>query len=210
MRSPAAMSPAPAVYSRVSSQDASELARLFERAGSGCYCRYWHFSGDKNAWLDRLANAPNRNASELSEALLAADSELLGVVARRPGQPEILGWLKISRADCLPKLYAQRLYRDLPCFRGDRRGVFSIGCLLVDPSERRRGIARGLLREGLALSEQLGAQAIEAFPRRSEPMGDEERWTGPFQLFVDQGFEVVHELSQYPVLRRSLGKGAGA
>ena len=29
------------------------LADLFRACESPCFCRYWHFEGDKNAWLER-------------------------------------------------------------------------------------------------------------------------------------------------------------
>jgi hypothetical protein len=42
------------------------------------------------------------------------------------------------------------------------------------------------------------------FPRRAEGVGAEELWTGPFPLLEREGFEVVHDQTQYPVMRRSL------
>jgi hypothetical protein len=51
-----------------------------------------------------------------------------------------------------------------------------------------------------------GAHAVEVFPRRAEGVGAEELWTGPFALLAKEGFEVVHDQAQYPVLRRDLTK----
>lgn len=80
-----------AVFSRVTPADASELLALFERVGCACHCRYWHFTGDKNAWLDRLAHHPQKNAEELVADLNAP--ELLGVVARATAEGPIRGWI---------------------------------------------------------------------------------------------------------------------
>ena len=33
------------------------LLALFERTSTPCHCQYWHFTGDKNAWLERLFHA---------------------------------------------------------------------------------------------------------------------------------------------------------
>jgi hypothetical protein len=32
-------------------EHARAIAELFEREGCACFCRWWHFEGDKNAWL---------------------------------------------------------------------------------------------------------------------------------------------------------------
>lgn len=198
-------------FAPVSVEDGPALTALFERACAGCFCRYWHFEGDKNAWLDRLAHAPERNAQELLADLNTSESAPLGVVARalhpsraEPSGSAIVGWMKLTSADRVPKLYEQRVYRRLPCFDGDRSRIFTIGCFLVDPAERRRKIAAGLLVTGIELARSRGASAIEAFPRRAELLGDEERWTGPLELFLQHGFEIVHEVAQYPVLRLSI------
>lgn len=179
---------------------APELARLFERAGSSCFCSYWHFTGDKNEWQARLAFEPDANRRELLER---AEQPLAGVVAKRE-DGTVVGWMKLEPAANLPKIYGQRTYRALPGLTAAREGVWTIGCFLADPAFRRHGVARALLKRGIELASAAGARALEAFPRRAEGVRDEELWTGPFELFASEGFRVVHEQMQYPVLRRDL------
>ncbi len=190
------------------------LAALFEAAGSSCYCRYWHFAGDKNAWLERCALAPGENRAELEAALAASDPgadrvrgrsspEARGLVAL--DRDEVVGWLKVAPAPVVAKLYDQRLYRGLPCFAGDRTGVFTIGCVLVHPAHRRRGVARALVAGAVRIAPSWGARALEAFPRRPrEAVADEELWTGPASVYAAAGFVEVHAFEPYPVLRREL------
>jgi GNAT superfamily N-acetyltransferase len=180
------------------------LVSLFERTGTPCHCQYWHFAGDKNAWLDRLFHAPEQNRAAFVESLAGAQTELRGVVALHADQA--VGWLKLSPAERVPKLYEQRLYRGLAALSGPREGVLTVGCLLVDEEFRRRGVARALIRHAIVLAEQHGARCIEAFPRRSEQAGAAELWTGPFHAFEQAGFEIVSDFAPYPVLRYSVDK----
>lgn len=178
------------------------LSDLFSRSEVSCHCRYWHFAGDKNAWLDRMANGSARNRAEMIAALETASGDMTGVVALADG--DVIGWLKLSNASSLSKLYDQRLYKNLPCFSGNRDGVFTIGCVLVDPARRRRGVARALLRGAVERARSLGGSTIEALPRRADDVADAELWLGPFSMFVEAGFEVVHDFAPYPVLRLNL------
>ncbi|MEP7052221.1 MAG: GNAT family N-acetyltransferase [Pseudomonadota bacterium] len=173
------------------------LVSLFERTATPCHCQYWHFTGDKNAWLDRLFHAPELNRAAFLEHL--ARPGLKGVVALRGEQA--VGWLKLCLATSIPKLYEQRLYKGLPCFSGPRDGVLTVGCVLVDDEFRRQGVARALVRHGLVLAQQAGARAIEAFPRRSDDAGAPELWTGPSAVFLECGFEIINDFGPYPVLR---------
>jgi GNAT superfamily N-acetyltransferase len=182
------------------STHATPLCALFERNCSACYCQWWHFSGDKNAWQDRLAHAPAENQRALL-ALLEAEP-MTGVVAF--DADTLVGYMKLCPAARIPKLYDQRLYRKLPCFAGDRTAVYSIGCMLVDEPWRRRGVAEALLHAGLSIAREAGATSIEAFPRRASELGDAELWMGPFSAFLKAGFEVVNDFGPYPVLRVTL------
>ncbi len=189
----------------VTREHAAALGALFERCESACYCRYWHFAGDKNAWLERCALAPGKNREELTAALEHANAgdDLLGVVALTPGG-DVAGWMKLSAAQAVPKLYDQRLYRGLSCFSGERAGVLVVGCFLIDEPWRRQGVARRLLGAGIDAARRRGARALEAFPRRSSPLRPDEQWTGPLQVFESAGFAVVHDFGPYPVLRLTL------
>ena len=178
------------------------LVSLFERTGSPCYCRYWHFEGDKNAWLDRCANRPEDSQEELRRALEAGS--LSGVVAF--AGETLVGWMKLAPAASVPKLFEQRMYKGLPCFSGDRQRAYVIGCFLVDEGWRSRGVADALLRGGLELARSAGARSVEAFPRRVEGVPAEQLWTGPISIFERAGFRVVTELCPYPVLRIELAE----
>lgn len=179
---------------------AEALNGLFERTGTACHCQYWHFDGDKNAWLDRLFNAPELNRDAFGRNL--AEPGPQGMVALDAASDgKALGWMKLTPAERVPKLYAQRLYKGLAIFNGPREGVLTVGCMLVDDTVRRRGVARALIRRGVEYAESSGARAIEAFPRRSQDAGPAELWTGPPAVFLDAGFQIVNDFGPYPVLR---------
>jgi GNAT superfamily N-acetyltransferase len=180
------------------------LTDLFRRAEAPCHCRYWHFPGNTNAWLDRCAHARDQNRDELLTALERKSAEACGVVALAGAGDRALGWLKLAPAASVPKLYEQRLYRNLPCFGGPREDVFTIGCMLVDPASRRRRIGAALLDRAVELARSKGGRALEAFPRRAEGISDAEAWTGPFSLYARRGFEIVHDFAPYPVMRLAL------
>jgi GNAT superfamily N-acetyltransferase len=186
-------------------EHAAGLVALFEAAGSACYCRFWHFAGSNNAWLERCATAPADNREELTRALADGGDEARGVVALEGSK--LVGWLKVAPAQVMTKAYDRRLYRGLPCFGGDRAGVFLVGCALVHPEHRRRGVATELVAGAVRLAPAWGARALEALPRRPrEPVSDEELWTGPLGAFAAAGFVEVSDFEPYPVLRRQLAE----
>jgi GNAT superfamily N-acetyltransferase len=182
---------------------AAGLSALFASNGFGCFCRYWHFEGTSRDWLARCAQRPEENRDEMLAALAAGSPEMRGMVALRGN--ELVGWLKLAPASSVNKLYSQRLYKDLPCFRGERSGILCVACLLVREDQRHHGVARALLAGALAQAPAWGASAIEAFPRSDAGLADVSLMLGPTQLFLDAGFEVVHDFYPYPVLRRQLG-----
>lgn len=184
------------------------LLALFEAASSPCYCRFFHFEGTNNAWLERCALRVDENKSDFSKALCEGHAEARGVVALTPdsqGEAMVIGWLKVAPLSVMSKAYERRLYKNLPCFEGDRTGVFTIGCALVHPGYRHRGVARALVGGAIQIAPSWGARALEAFPRRpKDPVSDEELWTGPINAFAEHGFVEVNSFEPYPVLRKVL------
>jgi GNAT superfamily N-acetyltransferase len=184
---------------RAGPDHAGALQAFFAAHSNGCFCRWWHFPGDKNDWQLNCAT-PNANQQAMREAIASHAPEMQGFVALRAEQA--LGWLKLSEAQAVTKLYDQRLYRGLPCFDGDRQGIYTVGCMLVSPDQRRTGIARSLLQHAIAWAEEHGAQAIEAFPHRAAQHAAG-LWLGPHELYQELGFRTVHDFEPYPVLRLS-------
>jgi GNAT superfamily N-acetyltransferase len=204
------------------------LLALFESAGTGCFCNYWHFEGDKNAWLERCYVHTEQNRAALVERLSAP--ELCGVVALAQTGGALCGWLKLARATALPRLYEQRVYRNLPCFgaaSGDRETTYTVGCCYVLETQRGQGVARALLSAAIEAVRAAGGSALEAFPRgapaegggaarssegggaaRSRQSGDrlrpDEIWMGPESVFLQAGFAKVSDFRPYPVLRLHL------
>ncbi|HZO15712.1 MAG TPA: GNAT family N-acetyltransferase [Polyangiaceae bacterium] len=179
------------------------LLALMREASAGCYCRFWHFSGDDNAWQARCNRDASVNRSELEEALRTGHAEARGLVALLDG--EVVGWLKLAPASSMEKIRTRRLYRTLPCFATPRAGVYVIGCVLVRPDARRQGVARALIAASVDAVRAWGGRALEALPRvASSATRDDELWTGPLQPFLEAGFVQVDGPDAYPVLRFEL------
>jgi GNAT superfamily N-acetyltransferase len=184
----------------VTPRDAPALALLMKREGTPCFCRYWHFVGTNKEWEARCALEPEKSERELSDAIDVGGDEGRGLIAK--ANDVVVGWMKLTWRRALPKLMARVPYRDLDL---DAARVLSIGCFVVDPTMRRRGVARALVKGAIDLAPSWGARWLEAYPRRSDhALHDGEVWTGPERLFVELGFTVARDATQYPVLRLDL------
>jgi GNAT superfamily N-acetyltransferase len=180
---------------------------LFERAASPCFCRWWHFGGTKNEWLERCAIDPASNRAE-AESAVRAGGDALGLVALEHEQA--VGWMKLTPRAIVPKLRRLPVYRALDL--GPDDGVWSLGCFLVDPARRRRRVAAALLDAAPAHVRSRGGLAIEAYPRHvheseSGRLHDDEALMGPESLFTSRGFVRIAEAQAtkvYPVYRLTL------
>ena len=175
------------------------LAGLFERNTMGCYCRFWHFGGWEIEWMERCTQ-PERNREELVRGLDGGSVDARGLVALVDDR--VVGWLKLTPASRLAKLYQRRPYAKMPCFAGDRSGVYTVACVLVDEPWRRRGVARALVKEAVRAAARWGARSLEALPRTGTD-DPHLMQMGPHTAFLEAGFEVAEaSITGYPVLRR--------
>jgi GNAT superfamily N-acetyltransferase len=184
---------------------------LFEVCGSACFCRYWHFDGAKNDWLERCALRPGDNRDEQLALVRSGALEARGLLALDGA--DAMGWMKLAPRARLPKLRRQGAYRPLDL--GPEDGIWSIGCLLVRPDRRGQGVARALVAAAADhvrawASPEMPARAVEAYPR-GELTGappirlhDEEAWVGTQRLFERCGFVRIAGDAAYPVMRLTL------
>ncbi len=174
---------------------------LFEASHCGCFCRYWHFDGTRNEWLERTALRPEESLAEQASDVAATDPRGRGLLALRGDMA--VGWMKLAPRSALVKLRNQGAYRPLDL--GPDDGAFSIGCFLIHPEHRRTGVAAALLAAAPAHARAWGARTLEAYPLRSEAaLHDEQAFMGPEALYRRAGFEPVHDTGPYPVYRLAL------
>ena len=177
-------------------------AALFEACHSTCYCRFLHFTGAKNDWLARCATAPEQNRDEQAALVRAGDDAARGLLAMH--DDAALGWMKLAPRARLTKLTTQGAYRALDL--GDPDGVWAIGCMLVHPEHRGRGVARALVDAAASHVRVWGGRAVEGYPRRADyRLHDEEAHRGTEAMFRACGFTRVAGESPdapYPVYRR--------
>ena len=191
------MSPLEVVAARPEHADA--LVAFFEASGSTCFCRYWHFAGDKNAWLERAAFSPEAGQLELRGALAEKDDSAHGLCAF--AGDDIVGWLKLAPLTSLPKLRNLNVYRRLDL---DEKAL-AIGCILVRPDHRSQGVSAALIRGAVEHARSIGAHKLCAFPRRAEArLHDEEAWMGPYSAYLAEGFVEGPGEDPYPVLVHAL------
>jgi GNAT superfamily N-acetyltransferase len=177
---------------------------LFDASSSGCFCRYWHFLGNKNEWLERSAFRPEENFEEQAAAVRAHHPSAHGLVAvDRDGSDAVVGWLKVAPRETVTKLTGLPVYRAVAA----PPNTWSLGCVLVHPTYRRQGVARSLIHTAALHVGTLGARFLDAHPRRSSvPLHDEEAWQGPESVFVSLGFEPVHDVGPYPLYRKEISR----
>jgi GNAT superfamily N-acetyltransferase len=181
---------------------AAAWAALFDRCGCPCFCRWWHFTGTKNDWLARIADHRQRNRDEQLALVAAGDPGASGLVALE-GEVAV-GWMKLTPSRAVPKLLRQGPYRAMNLAPAD--DVWSIGCLLVDPASRRRGVARALVRAASDFVRAHGGRVVQAYPRRADHrLHDEEAWTGTAALLASCGFVEVGGEGPYPVMEKRTG-----
>jgi len=177
-------------YEIVSCQNVKDLPtfRLFPYSCQ--YCVYWESTDDFDE------NVSKEKAQQLK-------SDWFRHVSKEFGDCGVIAYLENESVGyaqyALPKFFPRvRQYASGP---PNNDSVF-LACLYVPKRELRgKGIGRSLLDFVLSNLGKRGYSAIETFARR----GLENNPTGPLEFYLKQGFSVVRECDEFPLVRKEFG-----
>ena len=158
---------------------------------AGCYCYFHHCEGDLTVWAERTKEE-NRNASK--ELILSG--KLNGFLAYKKDKP--IGWLNIDAKESYKKLPIEEA-QDYP---HDGK-IASIVCFVIAPTQRRKGLARKLLKFAYSSLKDKGYTMIEAYPKKGL-LRDDHSYHGPESLFISEGFTIYKEFTDSYVVRKAL------
>jgi GNAT superfamily N-acetyltransferase len=160
-------------------------------ASAGCWCMWWRLP--RSVWR-RGKGAGNRRALRR----LVESGARPGVLAYAGREP--VGWCAVAPREEYPVLERSRILQPV-----DERPVWSITCLFVARSWRRRGVSTGLLKAAAAFARRRGARIVEGYPTDAggKRAADAFVFTGLEPGFRRAGFvEVARRSRSRPIMRR--------
>lgn len=111
-----------------------------------------------------------------------------------------IGWCAVAPRSRFPALSRSRILSSV-----DDRPCWSVACLFVDKSYRKRGVSTELLRAAATYAKSQGANLVEGYPVEPKPEKDIPpvfAWTGITKAFTRAGFnEVVRRSPTRPIMR---------
>ena len=181
-----------------------DVQALFERPGprggipipGNCWCMAWR--DDQGHRLERKAAFKG----------CLDQGSLLGLLAYRDDTP--VGWVAISPRADQTRLERSRQYGPMP---GDQN-VYAVTCFYVDRDLRGIGISSALLDAAIGFARDVGATALDAFPKLELPRHalesrraeENESFMGRRASYEARGFVVVRETGKRAVMRLSFTK----
>jgi len=172
-----------------------DVERLFGERGAcgGCWCMVWRLP--RGRW-ESGKGAGNRRAFRK----LILDGPAPGVLAYLDREP--IGWCAVAPREAYGSLARSRVLQPV-----DDRPVWSVSCLFVLKTYRRRGVSARLLRAAAEYAARRGARIVEGYPIEPtmERTPDAFIWTGLPSAFKRAGFkEVARRSRTRPIMRRNV------
>ena len=170
-----------------------DLEELFGTRGAcgGCWCMAWRLA-------PRVFRAGKGEGNRNALRALVQVGPPPGVLAY-VGKAAV-GWCAVAPRSEYPRLANSRVLAPV-----DGRPVWSVSCLFVTQSHRRKGLSALLLRAAAELAFSQGAEIVEGYP--TDPGGKDMPapfvWTGLPSAFAKAGFsEVARRSETRPIMRK--------
>ena len=164
---------------------------LGEKGGcGGCWCMSWRL---KKSDFESNKGIENKNAMKS----LVDKNLVIGVLAYFDGIP--IGWCAVAPRNVYVRLEKSRVLK-----RIDNEPVWSITCLYIEKTYRRRGVSTELVKGAINYCKINGAKIIEAYPvvPYSNKVPDPFIWTGTPSAFEKAGFIVAEKRSKWKPMMR--------
>ena len=145
--------------------------------------------------------AQKGEGNKLAMKALVDAGEIPGILAFQKNTA--VGWCAIAPRQSYPALSRSRILRPI-----DNSPCWSVACLFIEKSYRKKGISTELLRAATEYAKSQGASLVEGYP--VEPKSEKDippafAWTGIPKAFVRAGFkEVARRSPTRPIMRLEL------
>jgi GNAT superfamily N-acetyltransferase len=165
------------------------LTTLFGSNGAcgGCWCMWWRVERGGELWRKTQGGPARRAFKQRVQA-----GQALGVLAFDGEVP--VGWCAFGPRADFPRVERMKAFRT-----DDTQGVWCVNCFFIARGHRGQGVARALLATAIEGCRRRGARAVEAYPVTTTEAGGKVApafaYTGPINIFEEQGFKVVQRLS---------------
>lgn len=159
-------------------------------ACGGCWCMSWRL---KKSEFELGKGEQNK----YSMKDIVYRDKPAGVIAYIAGQP--IGWCAVAPREVYKRLESSRTLK-----RIDDKPVWSITCLFIEKSFRRKGISSELIKGAVEYSRLNDANIIEAYPvvPYDNNVPDAFLWTGIPAAFEEVGFTEAVRRSKWKLMLR--------
>ena len=168
-----------------------DFEKLFGERGAcgGCWCMSWRL---KRAVFEKQKGAGNKRAMKK----IVSSGEIPGLIAYVGSNP--IAWCSVAPREAFPRMENAPTLK-----RIDDKPVWSVVCLFVLKSYRRRGVSSLLLRAAVDYARRSGATVVEGYPfEPKQKLPDPFVWTGLVSSFEAAGFEEAARRSvSRPIMR---------
>ncbi|MEA2077473.1 MAG: GNAT family N-acetyltransferase, partial [Candidatus Marinimicrobia bacterium] len=147
----------------------SDFKKLFGARGAcgGCWCMYWRIQRKD---FDAQRGEKNKTAMKA----IIDNGEVPGILAYHDNKP--IAWCSLAPRKNFSVLSRSRILKPV-----DEQPVWSVVCLFIQKSYRRKGVSTAILNAGCDYARSQGAQIIEGYPVEPDPekgIPDAFTWTG--------------------------------
>ena len=173
-----------------------DFVSLFGMRGAcgGCWCMLWRLPY-------KQFELQKGEGNKLAMKSIVDSGEVPGILAYH--KKKAIAWCSIAPRTSFPALSRSRILQSI-----DERPCWSVSCLFVNKSYRKKGVSTELLRAATEYAKSQGAEIVEGYP--VEPRTDKDippvfAWTGIPKAFIDAGFkEVARRSPTRPIMRMEL------